>query len=139
MEDVAKSKFGLVVWFSLFLILLAGWYFLLPQLHIKIPHSQKRGEIVQKIDNACKGNWDWGVFKNPETGRIAQVCQIEETDEEGNVKKIFGIKICEASGTCQITEITNFIKNKMTRFEQVYQYLQNSGYIEEMIKPLIWR
>lgn len=56
------------------------------------------------------------VWYNPISGRDALLCQISP--------KLFGIMVTEGN-----REVTSFIKDKLSRLDQVYKYLENKGYI----------
>jgi len=58
---------------------------------------------------------------NPTTGRRARVCQIDAMT--------FGVQIIQPSFDGW-HEVTAFIKNKLTRLDQVKRYLTNAGYAE---------
>jgi len=60
------------------------------------------------------------VWANPVNGRHARVCRMEAG--------IFGIQIIQLSVTGNWQEVTCFTKSKMTRIEQIKQYLKNTGY-----------
>lgn len=75
----------------------------------------KHGDDAWEVRNCIQKGGTIDIWINPDTNRQAHVCQIE------NGK--FGIQI-QIDGR----EITSFIKNKMSRLDQVYQYLRNSGY-----------
>ena len=71
------------------------------------------------IDTCFQQNGTYQEWVNPTTGRHARICKLD------NGK--FGIQIIEkVDGVWQ--EITKFVKEKMTCWDQVAQYLKNTGY-----------
>jgi hypothetical protein len=60
------------------------------------------------------------TWENCATGRRARVCQV--------ARETFGIQIIMRDVRGDWVEITAFTKSKMTRIEQVNQYLRNGGY-----------
>jgi hypothetical protein len=62
------------------------------------------------------------VWVNPINGRRARVCCVD---------RVFGIQIIHRGGDGTWQEITCFVKSKMTRLDQVKQYLKNTGYSPE--------
>jgi len=80
------------------------------------PHAvENHGNAAWDVRNCINKNGVLDVWKNPLTGRDAVICKID------NGK--FGIQIRIGD-----KEVTSFIKDKMTKIDQVYQYLTNSGY-----------
>lgn len=60
------------------------------------------------------------VWGNPMTGRRAVVCQVGA--------HTYGIQIIQQDKSDAWQEVTCFIKSKMTRLDQIKQYLTNTGY-----------
>ena len=87
-----------------------------------ISHGPERhpGEAEQ-VRNCLNDKGTLQVWMNPDTGRLANVCQINPT--------LFGIQIIQKAKEGW-DEITGFTKPKMKRIEQVMQYLRNTGYLK---------
>lgn len=80
-------------------------------------HPGEAEQVRECLDN--KGVFQ--IWMNPETGRVANVCQIDPTT--------FGIQIVKQfEGRWE--ELTGFIKTKMKCIDQVAQYLRNTGYLK---------
>ena len=72
------------------------------------------------IVRSCLNNFGGiHMFYNPKTNRMAEICFLE------NGK--YGIQITEEEN-----EITSFIKNRMSTLKQIMQYLENSGYTNQI-------
>src|SRR3972149_8636488 len=86
-----------------------------------ISHGPERhpGEAEQ-VRQCLNQNGTLQVWMNPDTGRLANVCQVGPS--------LFGIQIIQKAKEGW-DEITGFTKPKMKRLEQVMQYLRNTGYI----------
>lgn len=87
---------------------------------LSVSHGfERHGQYAIAVRNCISNGGTIQRWHNPETGRIARICQLEET--------VFGIQIIEKiDGKWQ--EITAFVKRKMTRLCQVEKYMQNTGY-----------
>lgn len=87
-----------------------------------ISHAVERhpGDAEQ-VRNCLNDKGTLQVWMNPETGRVANVCQIDPT--------LFGIQIIQKAQDGW-DELTAFVKHKMSRCDQVMQYLRNTGYIQ---------
>lgn len=70
--------------------------------------------IVVKTCQETSGNF--ATWTNSSTKRYANIVCLPDGR--------FGLEICEGDGNM----VTCFIKDKMKRLEQVYQYLENRGY-----------
>lgn len=81
------------------------------------PHALERHGVEAVMAHNCinNGGTVQGTFIQSQNGRKATICQIDN---------LFYIYIEEDSGD----EVTSMCKNKMTRLEQVKQYLRNRGY-----------
>lgn len=81
--------------------------------------------VYVKECQASSGNLE--SWFNPDTQRSANIVCLPEGK--------FGLEICEEDGSM----VTCFIKEKMKKLEQVYQYLQNRGYTppENPIAPVV--
>ena len=78
---------------------------------------ESHGRAVANTVRTClTNNGTLEVWYNPSTGREARLCQIN--------KGTFGIMIVERG-----REVTSFIKNKLHRLDQIYRYLENTGYV----------
>lgn len=84
----------------------------------------KHGAHAEQIRECIQRNGFLQEWFNPLTNRRARVCQLKET--------LFGLQIVqERGGVWQ--EVTSFLKSKLTRLDQVEQYLRNTGY-EKIIR-----
>ena len=79
-----------------------------------LSHANMRHGSDADLARSCVGKGGY-LFHNPITNRYGNVCQINDA---------FGVVITDDKGN----EITAFMKNKMHRFDQVLQYMKNSGY-----------
>ena len=79
-----------------------------------LSHANIRHGSDADLARSCAGKGGY-LFHNPTTNRYGNVCQINDA---------FGVVITDDKGN----EITAFMKNKMHRFDQVLQYMKNSGY-----------
>ena len=110
----AQSGAGLK--FLMTLALFAGVIaFLSPGLRHAV---QRHGKDAFTVSRCLNEHGAMQIWLNKETGRQAEICQV------GPIK--FGIRI--SVNDLQDT-ITQFIKNKLTRIEQVERYLTNRGYV----------
>lgn len=80
-----------------------------------IAHADLRHGAEAEMARTCADN-PQHMFFNPATGRTALVCLTPEGK--------FGLVILDERGK----EVTAFIKNKLRSFDQVVQYLRNTGY-----------
>lgn len=78
--------------------------------------ATSHGGDALAVRNCISKGGAFEIWFNPNTGREAWLCQI--------AKGKFGISIRRADGS----PLTEFIKDKMKRLEQVHQYLENAGY-----------
>lgn len=100
----------------LFLLLIMLMLFALFAIAVQTaPHAIARHGDEALTARQCVERPEY-IFRNLLTGRFALVCM---TDAQK-----FGLVIIDEAGQ----EITAFLKNKMTSFEQVVKYLSNSGY-----------
>ena len=76
---------------------------------------ERHGDQASEVRNCISGGGTLESWLNPQTERLAHVCQIKTNR--------FGLQIEKAG-----REITSFIKNKMTKLSQVRSYLANQGY-----------
>lgn len=81
--------------------------------------TQRHGNDAENVRKCLENFGGIHMFYNPETNRFAEICFME------NGK--FGIQITEEEN-----EITSFIKNKMSSLRQVFQYLENTGYTNQV-------
>ena len=96
------------------------WIILFMIVGLMVSHAVIRHpKDAESVRNCISNGGTVEKWHNPETGRVAIVCQLEP--------KLFGVQIiANIDNTWQ--EITAFIKNKLTRIEQVHRYLKNTGY-----------
>jgi hypothetical protein len=86
------------------------------QAGVAMSHANlKHGSEATLARQCMNGEQHFYLFVNPTTNRYGTVCQIEGT---------WGVVITDQAGH----EITSFVKNKMTRFDQVITYMRNAGY-----------
>ncbi len=78
-------------------------------------HADQRHGSEAEIARQCGERPDW-VFFNAASGRTAFGCWTD-------IGKL-GVYIIERGGE----EVTAFLKNKMSRVEQLIQYMRNTGY-----------
>jgi hypothetical protein len=79
----------------------------------------KHGDSAVQVRNCLNDKGAMQEWVNPQTGRRALVCQVGP--------HTFGMQIIEErEGIWR--EVTSFIKSKMTRIDQVMNYLRNAGY-----------
>ena len=83
--------------------------------HAVIKHGFSAVDVRQCLDK--KGALQ--IWVNPETGRRANLCKLDN--------QTFGLQIVQQRDGIW-REVTSFIKDKMTRIDQVMQYLRNCGY-----------
>lgn len=112
-----SSKNNLVI----FLLLLAALAAILPLVANAVfapcAHAiERHGFFQASVANECRDDPSAKLFINKETGRTAYVCMT-------SVDK-WGVSIIDRIGN----NITSFLKNKMTSYDQVAQYLINRGY-----------
>jgi hypothetical protein len=75
----------------------------------------RHGTIAEEIRRCIEQQGPLQTWQNPLTGRSAMICQLPSG--------MFGLQICEGE-----QEVTCVPKEKMSRLEQIYQYLKNRGY-----------
>lgn len=82
-------------------------------------HAEKH-RFANDVRECLNGDsQNYHMFKNPETNRMALCVQLPSGK--------WGIQIIEeVDGVFE--EVTSFIKNKMSKIEQVIKYLNNRGY-----------
>jgi hypothetical protein len=79
-------------------------------------HAVERHGVEAQIVRECIGkNGAIEKWMNFDNGRQALICEIRDG--------LWGVQIRKNG-----REITSFLKNKLSRIEQVYQYLLNQGY-----------
>lgn len=80
-----------------------------------IPHANARHGTEADVARQCADRPDW-VFFNPATNRTAFGCWTDSGK--------LGVFIIERTGQ----EVTAFLKNKMSKVEQLFKYMENQGY-----------
>lgn len=88
---------------------------LLAAMLIGASHAVVRHGREAELARQCEDHPEF-YFYNPQTDRWALICLTD-------VGK-FGVAILDRAGK----EITAFIKNKMSRVDEVFRYMSNSGY-----------
>lgn len=81
---------------------------------------EKHGAEAVAVENCIDGGGTLAVWMNPDTQRRLKLCQIPDGEYQGK----YGLHIEEANSEW----VTSFIKNKMTKLDQVLTYLANAGY-----------
>ncbi len=76
---------------------------------------ERHGSEAQTVRDCLSRNGALEKWMNFDNGRQALICQIRDG--------LWGIQIRKNN-----REITSFLKNKLSRIDQVYQYLLNQGY-----------
>jgi hypothetical protein len=105
------------LFFSAALIILAAVLFVaLAQSH----GARRHGWNAVDVRSCLNDQGPLQVWENPFNGRRANLCQLDE--------QTFGLQIIIQDGAGTWNEITAFVKNKLTRLDQVMQYLRNGGY-----------
>jgi len=113
MDDDSPGRSG----FRLFLLLLLAVMAGVLLYSLAISHGQARHGMDAPVVRQCLDrNGPLQIWHNPSSGNWANMCR---------VGKLYGLQILDADDF----EITAFIKDKMTRLEQVERYLINRGYI----------
>jgi putative hemolysin len=76
----------------------------------------QHGAEAEAVRNCLNQNGPFAVWQKPD-GRFLRLCQLPDGH--------FGAQICKDEGC--LHEITAYVKNKMTRIEQLIKYLENMG------------
>jgi len=76
----------------------------------------RHGTLAEEIRRCIESNGPLETWSNPLTGRSAMICQLPSG--------MLGLQICEGDH-----EVTCIPKEKVSRIEQIYQYLRNRGYM----------
>ena len=76
----------------------------------------QHGADAEAVRNCLNQNGPFAVWQKPD-GRFLRLCQLPDGH--------YGTQICKDEGC--LHEITAYIKNKMTRIEQLIKYLENMG------------
>jgi hypothetical protein len=85
---------------------------------LSISHGVDRhGGSAVIVRNCLDNKGALQVWHNPTTNRTARICVLDDGK--------FGVQIL----TYKLQEVTSFIKDKMSRIEQVENYLRNAGYL----------
>lgn len=114
-DDVRDSNDGsgkFLLIFALAFILLLSISFIAANSHSIERHGNDALLVEACVNNGGTMEQWW----NPNTKRSASICGLPDGR--------FGILVCEEDGNV----VTCFIKDKMKRLEQVYNYLKNRGY-----------
>lgn len=85
---------------------------------------EKHGEEAIAVEECIQNNGKLLSWVNTTTGRIANLCQIPDGKYAGK----YGLQILEEADE---SWVTSFVKNKMTKLDQVLQYLINAGYFPQ--------
>jgi hypothetical protein len=78
----------------------------------------KHGEDAIRVQNCMDTKGPMQVWHNPETNHVINVCEVEPG--------LFGLDVW-ALIDGKWERITSFLKNKMSKPEQIWNYLTNSG------------
>ena len=120
----SPTRPGIPPWLFLTTLVALCVAFVLAASPILVDYAQSHGEVkhgshAEQIRDCIQRNGFLQEWYNPLTNRRARVCQLKPT--------LFGLQIVqERGGVWQ--EVTSFLKSKLTRLEQVEQYLRNTGY-----------
>jgi len=106
-----KLSFWVIV-LCLLCVIGIGVYLAVSQ-HALEKHSYDAVVVDSCLEN---GAGYLGEFKRDSDGRILKVCQVDTES--------FGIKVQESNGN----PVTDFIKEKLRRIDQVLKYVTNRGY-----------
>ena len=136
---LTRASFSIFIGFLLFCAFM-GWYTFVPvdvpQVNIELPqvttlddygdlyfasHAEERHPVEAVAVRQCLVEKGMHSLWKEANGRFIQVCEIESGK--------WGMRVCESEQCTIADEITAFIKNKMSRWDQVMQYLQNHGAI----------
>jgi hypothetical protein len=81
-------------------------------------HALEKHSYDAVVVDSClqNGSGYLGEFKRDSDGRILKVCQVDTGK--------YGIKVQESNGN----PVTDFIKEKLRRIDQVLKYVTNRGY-----------
>ena len=111
------NKINIKPLFILFLTLILSIVFCVEKQHA----VEKHGEDAILVRTCLNDKGASYRFYNPDTNRIALICIIDGNENRGT----FGIQIVDNLDE----EVTSFIKNKLNRIDQVFQYLKNCNYV----------
>jgi hypothetical protein len=81
---------------------------------------EKHGEEAVAVNACIDHGGELAEWVNPDTHRRLKLCQISEGKYSGK----YGVQILEENSEW----VTSFVKGKMTKLDQVLQYLVNAGY-----------
>lgn len=81
---------------------------------------EKHGEEALAVNACIDAGGQLAEWVNPDTHRRLKLCQIADGKYSGK----YGLQVLEENSEW----VTSFIKNKMTKLDQVLQYLVNAGY-----------
>lgn len=96
-----------------------------PVVDLARSHAELRhGTQAEQVRECIQRKGILQEWYNPLTNRYARVCQLKPT--------LFGLQIVQQRGGVW-QEVTSFLKSKLTRLDQVEQYLRNTGY-EKIIR-----
>jgi hypothetical protein len=91
------------------------------EVNLAFSHGEvKHGTAAIRIRNCLNDKGPYQEWKNPTTGRIARICQLDE--------KTWGVQIVERADDGW-REVTAFLKEKCSRFDQLAKNLINRGYV----------
>lgn len=96
---------------------------LVSQVEIAMDYSHaapRHGIAATAADQCFQDHGVYETWSNPKTGRQVNICHVPDG-------KWFVQIIEQINGRWE--EVTKFAKDKMTSYEQVAQYLRNSGYV----------
>jgi len=80
---------------------------------------ERHGSEAENVRKCLENFGGIHMFYNPYTNRFAEICFLDTGK--------FGIQITEEEN-----EVTSFIKNKMRTLKQVINYLENTGYTNQI-------
>ena len=82
---------------------------------------EKHGSDAVAVRSCIENKGVHSLWFEPKENNYVQVCQLDNG--------VWGMRVCKTKA-CKIEdEVTAFIKNKMSRLDQVFNYLSNHGAI----------
>ena len=124
MKTTAVGFFLLLILAALLMALAPNWSKIsFPTVSYAQSHGiEKHQDSAVSVRQCMDKNGPLQTWFNPTTNRIAYICQV--------APNVFGVQIVEQGTDGVMKEITAFVKNKMTRIEQVMKSMENAGYVQ---------
>lgn len=83
--------------------------------------DEKHPEEAKRVRDCLMNKGMHSLWTEPNRGTFLQICQVGDSQ--------WGVRVCKSEQCTIDDEITAFIKNKMSRWDQVLNYLKNNGAI----------